>query len=74
MPKTEQIAIGALVALLCAAGLWSAGWFVRETPKGQWLARRLGDERAVWSFRALFGLGIVFGLLLAANVIQPVEW
>ena len=74
MPKTEQIAIGVTVALLCAAGLGSAGWFVRETAKGQWLARRLGDDRALWTFRLLFGLGIVFGLLLAANVIRPVQW
>ena len=74
MPNKEQILIGTVVALLCSAGLWSARWFLRETPKGQWLSRRLGDERALWVLRGLFAAGIAFGLLLATDAIRPVEW
>lgn len=72
--KTEQMVMGALVALLCAAGLWHARWLARETVKGQWLTRRLGADRALWTLRALLVLGITFGILLATNIIRPVRW
>jgi hypothetical protein len=73
MPR-EQIIIGALVAALCLAGLWQSGWFVANTKKGRWLAERFGETRALWTLRILFGLGALFGVLLATNVVRPVQW
>ena len=70
----EQIIIGVLVALLCAAGVLNARWFLRETKKGQALERRFGPRRALWAVRGVFGAGLVFGILLATDVIRPVEW
>ena len=73
MPK-EQLFIGVVVALLCAAGLVNARWFLVNTRKGKWLARRCGDERALWLMRGLFGTGTLFGVLLACDMIGPVHW
>ena len=73
MPR-EQLIIGVLMTLLCAAGALQADWFLRETPKGQALERRFGRQRAVWLLRGLFGAGLVFGILLATNIVRPVHW
>ena len=73
MPK-DQLMIGAVFALFCCAGLFKDRWFLAHTKKGQWLVRRCGQRGAVWLLRGLFGCGVLFGLLLACNVIQPVKW
>ena len=74
MPKTEQIAMGAMIALLCGFGLWHLRWLVGRTRKGQWLRERLGERRALWVFGGLLAAGIAFGALLATDVIRPVQW
>ena len=71
---TEQILIGVLFALLCLAGLWKDRWFLENTTKGERLADKLGAARALWVLRILFLLGLLFGALLATNVIRPVQW
>ena len=73
MPK-EQIFIGITVAVLCAAGLCKERWFLTRTKKGKRLIGWFGEEKAIWVLRGLFGLGMLFGLLLAMNVIRPVRW
>lgn len=73
MPK-HQILMGAATAALCAVGIWQSGWIARNTRKGQWLARRCGERRAITILRCLFILGVVFGVLLATNIIQPIAW
>ena len=70
----EQIFIGVTVAVLCVAGLCKDRWFLAHTKKGKRLIRWLGEEKAIWLLRGLFGLGILFGLLLATDIISPVKW
>jgi hypothetical protein len=72
--RTEQIIIGALVVLLCVQGLWSQRWLLEQTRKGQRLVRRFGPKRAALLLRAILVGGLLFGALLAANVIRPVQW
>jgi hypothetical protein len=72
--RSEQILIGVLVAVVCAAGLWNGRWFLEKTRKGQWLARRFGEETALWVLRGLLSAGTVFGVLLALGVVNPVQW
>ena len=73
MPK-DQIFIGITVAVLCAAGLCKDRWFLTRTKKGKRLIGWFGEEKAIWVLRGLFGLGMLFGLLMAMNVIRPVNW
>jgi hypothetical protein len=73
MPK-DQILIGAVTAALCAVGLLRGPWLLENTRKGQRLVRWFGGRRALWLLRGLLVLGIAFGVLLAVDVIRPVQW
>lgn len=73
MPK-EQIFIGLTVAVLCAVGIYKDRWFLTQTKKGKRLIGWFGEEKAIWVLRGVYGLGMLFGLLMALNVIRPVNW
>ena len=70
----DQVFMGLAVAAICAVGWGHAQWFLAETRKGQRLVRWFGEQGALWVFRSLMAAGVVFGLLLAAHVINPVRW
>ena len=70
----HQIFIGVAFALLCLLGLWREKWLLTNSGHGQRLTRWFGEARARWVLRALLIAGAVFGALLAANVIRPVQW
>ena len=72
--QKEQLLMGAVIALLCVAGLVNTRWFLMHTNKGRWLVRRCGETGALWVLRGVFGTGTVFGILLACNVIRPLHW
>ena len=72
--QNDQIVMGAGIALLCLAGLWNDRWFLAHTKKGRWLVRRCGETGALWTLRSLLTLGTLFGVLLAVDVIRPVQW
>lgn len=74
MPPKEQIFIGIVTAGLCVFGLAKSAWILENTSKGARLSRWFGPGRAIWVLRGLLILGAVFGLLLAANVIKPIQW
>ena len=61
-------------AVLCGVGLVYSRWFLENTRKGERLVHWFGADKAVWVARGLFGLGLVFGLLLAGNFIRPIQW
>ena len=71
---TDQIFIGAMVAVLCLVGFFKDRWFLQNTRKGKWLAEKFGEQTSLWIVRGLLGTGTLFGVLLACNVIQPVQW
>ncbi len=70
----EQIFIGLTTAVLCGAGLYGDVWFLTETRKGQKLVGLLGTPNALWVLRGLLTAGIIFGLSLAAGIVNPVQW
>jgi protein-S-isoprenylcysteine O-methyltransferase Ste14 len=70
----DQILIGLTSALLCAAGLWRESWLLGETPKGRKLVAFLGSQRAQWALRCVLAVGLLFGLLLALGVVNPLRW
>ena len=71
---TDQIFIGAMVAVLCSIGFFKSRWLLQNTRKGKWLAEKCGEQASLWIFRGLFGTGTLFGVLLACNVIRPIQW
>ncbi len=74
MPPKDQIFIGAATAGLCLIGLAKSRWVLDNTKKGARLIGWFGAKRAIWVLRGLFLLGAAFGILLAANVIKPLQW
>ncbi len=74
MPPKDQIFIGTVTLLLCVFGLVNSGWILDNTKKGERLMAWFGSARAIWVLRGLFCLGAVFGGLLAANIIRPIQW
>jgi hypothetical protein len=74
MPPKEQIFIGVATALLCVIGLVKSRWILENTRKGARLGRWFGPRRAIWVLRGLLGLGVIFGGLLAVNVVKPLQW
>ena len=70
----EQIFIGSVSAALCLAGIWHDRWLLTETKKGKRLVAWFGEHRALWVLRGLLAAGLLFGVLLATNVIRPIRW
>lgn len=69
----DQILIGGTTAVMCAVGLWKQGWLLEHTRKGRWLLNACGGAVGPWVLRGLLALGLGFGVLLAAGVINPVQ-
>lgn len=70
----EQIAIGVLTAGLCLVGIWHREWLVQETRKGRRLSNWCGKTRALWIVTILLGVGVLWGVLLALDIVHPVKW
>ena len=70
----EQIAIGVLMAGLCAVGIRHRRWLVVETSKGRRLSQWCGQARALWLVTILLSLGVVWGVLLACDIARPLQW
>lgn len=73
MPR-DQILMGIATAAACGWAIAKRRWLLTRTRKGRWLSQRLGREGASRFLVALLAAGVVFGLLLATNVISPVRW
>ena len=69
-----HVLMGSLVAALCALGLWQAPWLLIQTRKGRRIAGRLGEQQGLLVIRLFCFAGVVFGVLLAAGIIRPVQW
>lgn len=70
----DQLFMGVAVAALCLMGLCHQQWLLTHTKKGQWLVERFGEQRALWVLRGLLLAGMVFGGLLAAEIVNPIRW
>lgn len=71
---SENELIGGAVLLFSLLGLIKEQWFLANTRKGQRLTEWFGPARAIWVMRVIFVTGIIFGALLAASMIQPIQW
>lgn len=71
--RNDQILMGVIIAAGCLAGLRQRDWILAQTGWGARFTRWFG-ARAGIVLRAVLCLGIVFGGLLAANLIRPVQW
>ncbi len=67
----EQQLIGAMVAVLGSVGWYHQRWFLEQTSKGRRLVGWFGPACGVWVFRGLLAGVVVFGVLLAADVVGP---
>jgi hypothetical protein len=74
MTISSQTAMGGMVALICLYGLWRRRWFFENTRKGRRLAGWFGETAGLRVLVGLLFAGIVFGLLLACDVIRPMHW
>jgi len=70
----EQNLMGIAIATICAWGLLKSNWFLMNTKKGERLILRFGERMALQIIRCLFTLGVVFGVLLSADIVSPIRW
>jgi hypothetical protein len=69
-----QTAMGLAVVALCFFGLLHNRWLLENSRYGRRLVTKFGQTGGR---RALLGLlmgGVVFGILLAADAIRPIQW
>jgi hypothetical protein len=71
---SSQMAMGGMVALLCLFGLWRHRWIFENTRKGRQLAGWFGESGGLRVLVGLLFAGMIFGLLLASDVIRPIQW
>ncbi len=72
--NATQTAMGAMIVGLCLFGIWHHGWLQEHSRYGRRLVIWFGPDGGR---RALIGFliaGIVFGILLAADVVRPIHW
>ncbi len=75
MPSPQhQILMGVSVSCACLAGLIRQRWLLANTSKGQRLVRWCGEPTARYVWGLICVAGIVFGSLLATDVIRPMNW
>ena len=66
--------MGIAVAAISLLGLCNDRWFLQNTKKGQRLVTWFGEQRAAHVLRALFLVVMILGILLATDVIRPMQW
>jgi len=67
----EQQLIGSMVAVLGGVGWFYQRWFLEQTPKGRRLVSWFGATGGPWVLRVLLAAVVVFGALLASDMIGP---
>jgi len=66
--------MGLSIMAMCLFGLWHHRWLLDNTRKGQRLVNWFGEVGGPWVLRGLLVAGAVFGILLAFDVVHPIEW
>jgi hypothetical protein len=69
-----QTAMGVLVVGLCLFGLWHIGWLLENSRYGRRLVIWFGAIGGRRAMTVLLIVGAVFGVLLAVDVIRPIDW
>jgi len=74
MKNDHHVLVGGVIVLLCSWALFRQAWILESSQKGQRLVRRFGPQAAPWILRLVLAAGIVFGGLLAAGIVRPIQW
>ncbi len=69
-----QTAMGALIVGVCLFGLWHIAWLLENSRYGRRLVIWFGDIGGRRAMTVLLVAGAIFGVLLAADVIRPIQW
>ena len=67
----EQQLIGSILAVLGGVGCYHQRWLLEQTSKGRRLIGWFGPRGGLCALRAMLAGVVVFGILLASNVIRP---
>jgi hypothetical protein len=70
----QHVAVGMMVIALSLFVIAKERFILEKTHKGQRLVSWFGNDRALWVLRTLALLAILFGALLAAEIIRPIKW
>ena len=73
MVPGDQIFIGSVFAVVCLIVVWQARWMREHSKIGRALASRLGATGGLWALRGIFAVLAILGILLATNVLQPLQ-
>jgi hypothetical protein len=71
---THQIVMGVAVAAASLMAFLKTDWLLRHTAKGEWFVRRFGELKARLVVRSFFFFTAALGVLLAANIVRPLQW
>jgi hypothetical protein len=66
--------MGSLIVFVSLFGLWHAHWLLDNSRYGRRLARWFGAVGGMRVLRGFLITFVVFGILLAADVIRPIHW
>jgi hypothetical protein len=69
-----QTAMGAMIVGLCLFGIWHRDWMLVNSRYGRRLVIWFGPEGGRRALISFLLLGVVFGILLAADVVRPMHW
>jgi hypothetical protein len=69
-----QTAMGSLIVGLCLFGMWHNSWILVHSRYGRRLVTRFGPVGGRRALTILMFAGILFGVLLAVDVIRPMHW
>ena len=70
----QDVLVGLITVFCCAHLLFFGQWFLEKTKNGHRLTHWFGPDQAIWVLRGLAIMGTIFGGLLAAGIIRPVQW
>ena len=70
----QHVLIGGLIMAMCLILVFRDRWFLTNTSKGERLIRWFGEFGGLWVLRGLLLSGIIFGGLLAMQIIRPIQW
>lgn len=73
MPK-DQIFMGLAIVCACALGLWHRDWLLKHSRYGRRLTQWFGPRHGRLVLLVLLTGGVLFGVLLAANLVRPMQW
>ncbi|WP_029246964.1 hypothetical protein [Schlesneria paludicola] len=70
----QHVLVGGLTAILCLMLLMRQTWFLEHSKKGRRLVQWFGPQKARWVLLGLTWFGVILGILIATQVLRPIQW